>query len=200
MSARTWLDASKLPSHAFGSRNLMWWGSVGFVVIEGAMFAMLIATTLYLRGATASWPPPGFAPPSLLWGTLNTGVLLVSLWPNNRLRKAAEALDEKATRRWMWIDDSFAVAFLAVRAVELTALGVRWDANAYGSAVWAVMGFHTLHLLTDAIETFVITWFFHLDPSPKRYIEVSEDCLYWNFVVLSWLPLYAVVYWLPRWT
>lgn len=200
MSRPVHLDVSRLPHHAFGSRSLMWWGTFGFIVIEGSMFAMLLAVAVYLRGAEAAWPPPGFAPPALLWGTLNTAILLASLWPNHRLHRAAESLDLAATRRWMLIDDGFALAFLAVRVVELTALGVRWDSNAYGSIVWLILGFHTFHLLTDAIETFVLTVFVHVDPGPKRFVEVSEDCVYWNFVVLVWLPLYVLLYWFPRWT
>jgi heme/copper-type cytochrome/quinol oxidase subunit 3 len=32
----------------------------------------------------------------------------------------------------------------------------------------------------------------------KRYSDVSENALYWYFVVFSWLPIYAVLYWAPR--
>jgi heme/copper-type cytochrome/quinol oxidase subunit 3 len=27
---------------------------------------------------------------------------------------------------------------------------------------------------------------------------VSESAFYWYFVVLVWLPLYVVIYWVPR--
>ena len=32
----------------------------------------------------------------------------------------------------------------------------------------------------------------------KRFVDVSENALYWYFVVLSWLPIYAVIYIAPR--
>jgi cytochrome c oxidase subunit 3 len=32
----------------------------------------------------------------------------------------------------------------------------------------------------------------------KRFVDVSENALYWYFVVLSWLPIYAVLYLAPR--
>jgi cytochrome c oxidase subunit III len=32
----------------------------------------------------------------------------------------------------------------------------------------------------------------------RRYVDVSENARYWYFVVLSWLPIYAVVYLAPR--
>jgi cytochrome c oxidase subunit I+III len=34
---------------------------------------------------------------------------------------------------------------------------------------------------------------------PKRLVDVSENGLYWYFVVLSWLPIYATIYLAPRW-
>ena len=34
----------------------------------------------------------------------------------------------------------------------------------------------------------------------KRFVDVSENSLYWYFVVLAWLPIYAVIYIAPRLT
>jgi cytochrome c oxidase subunit III len=200
MSERVYLDVRRLPGHAFGSRDPMWWGTVGFMAIEGTMFAMLLGTYAYLRGLERDWPPPGFAPPSLLWGTINAAILLASLWPSWRVERAAESGNVAATRRWMVIDDLFGIAFIVVRALELGALNVRWDSYAYGSIVWTIIAFHTLHLLTDFGETVVLTVFMFTHPTERRLVDVSEDSLYWNFVVMSWIPLYLTLYWVPRWT
>ena len=32
----------------------------------------------------------------------------------------------------------------------------------------------------------------------QRFVDVEENALYWYFVVLAWLPIYAVIYWAPR--
>ena len=32
----------------------------------------------------------------------------------------------------------------------------------------------------------------------QRFVDVSENALYWYFVVISWLPIYAVIYLAPR--
>jgi cytochrome c oxidase subunit I+III len=34
----------------------------------------------------------------------------------------------------------------------------------------------------------------------KRHVDVSENAMYWYFVVWAWLPIYAVLYWMPRLT
>jgi heme/copper-type cytochrome/quinol oxidase subunit 3 len=91
------------------------------------------------------------------------------------------------------------VAFLGVRVLEFGALNTRWDSNAYGSVVWMLMALHTTHLVTDAYDSGVLTGLtFTGLMEGKRYVDVSENAAYWYFVVLSWLPIYAVVYWGAR--
>jgi cytochrome c oxidase subunit I+III len=31
-----------------------------------------------------------------------------------------------------------------------------------------------------------------------RFVDVSENTMYWYFVVASWLPIYALIYLAPR--
>jgi hypothetical protein len=33
---------------------------------------------------------------------------------------------------------------------------------------------------------------------PRRLVDTDENSLYWRFVWLSWLPIYALIYWVPR--
>ena len=139
------------------------------------------------------------APPDLLWGTVNTVLLVVSALPNYLAKKAAEKLDLKRVRLWIVVSMAFALLILVVRAFEFPALNTRWDSQAYGSVLWMLMALHTVHLITDAYDTLVLTVLMFIGPlEGKRYGDVSENAMYWFFVVLSWLPLYAVVYWAPR--
>jgi cytochrome c oxidase subunit 3 len=57
MRAKWTLDVSHLPGYVFGHGSLMWWGTLGIIVIEGTTFAMLIATYFYLRLRVTDWPP-----------------------------------------------------------------------------------------------------------------------------------------------
>jgi heme/copper-type cytochrome/quinol oxidase subunit 3 len=130
---------------------------------------------------------------------LSTLILLASTVPNQWTKGAAEQLDLRKVRLGLWICMAFGLAFLVSRAFELTALNVRWDDNAYGSAVWLLMGLHTAHLLTDVLDTAVLTALLYAQPAEgKRFVDVSESAVYWYFVVLAWLPIYATVYLVPR--
>jgi cytochrome c oxidase subunit I+III len=200
MSARAAIDVSHLPSFGFGSRSIMWWATVCTIAIEGAVFVATIASYFYLQGNERAWPPADTAYPGLTWPTVNVFVLLVSLIPNQIVKNAAERLDGRTVRIGMVVADLFAIAFVVVRVLEFRHLHVRWDSNAYGSITWTLLGFHTFHLVTDLADSLVLTalMFSRHGSDPKRFVDVSENSFYWYFVVLSWIPIYGVLYWAPR--
>ena len=188
------LDVSPLPTFGFGQRSPMWWATLGLIAIESTVFALTIMSYFYLRSHASAWPMTG-QPPDLLWGTLNTVILVVSMIPNQFAKKAAERMDLGPVRLWMVVCMLFSVAFLVVRALEFTTLNTRWDDDAYGSAVWMLLGLHTTHLVTDTWDSGVLTVLMFTGPlEGKRFVDVSENAAYWYFVVLSWLPIYAVIY------
>ncbi|RXZ37077.1 cytochrome C oxidase subunit III [Oxalobacteraceae bacterium CAVE-383] len=171
---------------------------MGLIAIESTVFALAVMMYFYLRSHTPSWPPD-HAAPDLAWGTLNTLIMLASCVPNWYTKRAAERLDLKRVRIGMCACMLFAVLFLAVRVYEFGALNVLWNDNAYGSAVWMLMGLHTTHLITDAYDTLVLAVLFFTGPlEGKRYVDVSENAAYWYFVVVSWILIYAVIYWGAR--
>jgi heme/copper-type cytochrome/quinol oxidase subunit 3 len=198
MTRRT-LDVAAMPNYAFGHKGLIWWGTVGFMVIEGSMFAMVLMAYFFLRTRSPVWPP-ALPHPDATLGTINTLILLASVVPNYFTKHAAERLDLRRVRILLLVCLAFGLAFCVVRAFEFTRLGASWDRTAYGSIVWFIMGLHTTHLVTDVLDTAVLTaLMFTAHVEPKRMVDVSENSLYWYFVVLSWIPIYLTVYFGPRW-
>jgi heme/copper-type cytochrome/quinol oxidase subunit 3 len=199
MSDARALDVSGLPPGAFGSRALTFWGTLGIVFIEGTAFALAIGMYFFLVSRSPAWPPGGVAPPDLTWGTLNTLILLASALPNELARRAAEHVDLRRVQIWLVVCLAFAVAFNVVRFFEFAHLNVSWDRNAYGSIVWLLMGLHTTHIITDFLDSTVLTTLMFTGPVEEhRFVDVEENAVYWYFVVLAWLPIYGVIYWAPR--
>jgi heme/copper-type cytochrome/quinol oxidase subunit 3 len=195
MSART-VDVSGLPTFAFGNRTILWWATAALAAIEGTVFAMAIVTYVYLRGRQPEWPP-NLPAPGLFWGSVNLLIMLASVVPNEWTKRQAEKMKWKEVLFGLFVCIAVASAFLVVRVFEFGALGCRWDTNAYGSIVWTLLGLHTAHLLTDFIDTVVLTAVLYRHPSPKRYVDVTENAMYWYFVVGSWIPIYVVIYFGP---
>jgi len=192
------LDVSNLPSYGFGTRSLMWWGTAGMSAIEGMGFALMIVVYFALKSRAQLWPNEG-PPPDLLWGSVNMGLALLSMIPNVLANKAADDHDVRKVRIWLVVVIAVGIALLGVRWLEFHALHVRWDSSAYGSAVWTLLGLHTFNLLTNVVDFVVIASVIFKGPlDGKLFVDVSENAGYWWFIVLSWIPVYAVVYWGPR--
>ena len=192
------LDVGELPDYAFGHRSLLWWATMCMIAIEGTVFALVITSYLYLKGRVPHWPD-GVRVPGLLWGTANVVLMIVSLLPNELTKKAAEHFDRGAVKLWVSVCILFAIGFTVFRFFEFSTLHVRWDTNAYGSVTWTLLGLHTVHVLTDLADTIVLAAIMFIGPVDEhRFVDVSENSFYWYFVVLTWLPIYGVLYLLPR--
>lgn len=193
-------NVAELPTHAFSHRSLTWWGIIGFMVIEGAAFAMAIAAYFFLMSHEQEWAPRPALPPDLLAGTLFTIVMLLSEIPNSLIKKATESYDVDTVRKLLPVMVAIGVLLFLIRGFEFDSLNVLWYDSAYGSIIWALLFLHTLHVLTDWVDTIVL-WRLMKTPhghEPRRLVDTDENALYWRFVWLSWLPIYALIYWVPR--
>ncbi|WAK03941.1 cytochrome c oxidase subunit 3 [Methylobacter sp. YRD-M1] len=190
------IDASKLPSYAFSHCVPIWWGIIGLIVVEATVFASLVISFFYLQTNFPTWPPDGTQPPELLKPTLATLVLLASAIP---MYWADSSIKEGKTfplKVGPLISIALALAFLIMKVIEYRDIGFRWDTHAYGSVVWAIVGFHSAHVLALILKTSVVTtlaWQNYFNS--KRRIGVTVNGLYWYFVVIIWIPLYMTIYW-----
>ena len=193
------LDLSALPEGGFGPRNVIWWGNLAFMLIEGTAFVLAMGAYLYLHSRGGSWPPAGDRPPGLLWSGLFTAGLVASLVPNHWVVKRTRAKDAAGVRIGILVMSAVGVVLLAIRGYELTTLNVRWDRDAYGSVVWMLMALHTSHVITDLGDTVVQALWLHTHQiDTEQFSQVDDNAAYWAFVVVAWVPIYLLVYWFPR--
>jgi cytochrome c oxidase subunit III len=193
------LNVAGLPTVVFGYRSIIWWGTLGMMLIEGTMFAITIASYFYLRTRSSDWPP-GLMPPRITAGTLNLVLFVLSVAPAIWVQKGAEKASLFVSRVGLIIMSAVGLVILLIRIYEFPSLMSTWDANAYASITWMLLGLHTVHLATDWADTVVLTvMMFTRHVNGKRFMDVSENSDYWYFVVLTWIPIYLVIYWVPRW-
>ena len=193
-------DISDLPTHKFGPSSLTWWGVLGYMVIEGAAFALAFAAYFFLMGHEQGWPPEGRAAPDMLAGTIFTIVILLSEYPNTLAKKAARAGDVAAIRILLPVMVAVGGVLLVIRGFEFNSLNCRWTGDAYSSIIWALLLLHTGHILTDWLDTAVLAglMFTPVAYEGRRQVDVDENSMYWRYVWLLWIPIYAMIYWVPR--
>ena len=193
-------DVADLPTWKFGPSSLNWLGIIGFMVIEGGFFALTFAAYFFIMGHEQGWPPEGRQAPDLLAGTLFTIVMLLSEIPNSMIKKAAHARDLAAIRLLLPVMIAIGVVLLIIRGFEFNSLNCRWTDDAYASVIWALLLLHAGHLLTDWFDTVVLTALMYtpVGYERRRLVDVDENSLYWRYVWLLWIPIYLMIYWVPR--
>ncbi len=188
-------NVAELPTVTFGSRSLMWWGTLGFMTIEGWTTGLLVVCYFYVRQNFESWPPLGTSLPSLTVPTVNLVLMLVSIAPAYLAARAAKRLDLAAVKRWLLALCIVIVPIVVIRWWELWAINTRWDSNVYGTAAWTLVGFHTSLLVLDVADTLGLMLFYAVREMPaKSFSDTADNSFYWYFTVGAWIPLYLIVY------
>jgi heme/copper-type cytochrome/quinol oxidase subunit 3 len=206
MSTRTVIDVSELPHHEFDTYDPVWWGNNFLLCIETSMFAILVATYFYLRQNFSLWPPPlasmaaALRPlPSPFYGTLNSILLVLSCAPMIVADISARRNRRTVTQAMLVGCLLCGVGAIVLRSYEFAAVLFRWDANAYGSIVWFVLGMHLMHLVVLTSEGVLLTiWTLTREFDMKHRVDIVTLAVYWYWVVGIWLFLYEIVYFTPR--
>jgi heme/copper-type cytochrome/quinol oxidase subunit 3 len=156
---------------------------------------------LYLRKNFGAYPPHGTPLPSLGIPIAQLIVMGISIVPMWFAARYARALDLDRMRIALVIAVLVKIAILVLRWYEFKALNTRWNSDAYGSAAWVTIGFHSTLLLLDWLEDVGIAIIAFSGRARARiFSDVCDDAMYWYFTVANWIPLFVILFLYPRWT
>lgn len=200
MQPRATIDVSELPDVTFGHKNLAWWATLSFMVIEGFTLVLTVIVYLYLRKNFDAWPPEPTPLPDVLIPSLNTVLLLAAIPVMVLADRAAHRKDLVGCVRWLIVEIVLSLVIIGLRLFEFEALNTRWDDHAYGSAAWAILVIHTTLLLLEFLESGAFLALLKMGPvEEKHFSDVSDAAFYQYFLSLSYIPLYVVLFLSPRW-
>lgn len=182
-------------------------GMCVFLCSEALLFSGLISSYLVVRQAGGFWNwPPNLGDgielppmPKLLTG-INTLILVGSSFAYHFAEVAVKK--GKSGSAWMLLAAMMGATFVGLQCVEWTELyheGLWFDrGGVYGSSFFTLTGFHGAHV---CIGVLLILWCFYLQVTkrfftPKRHVALDNVGLYWHFVDVVWVFLYAILYWL----
>lgn len=194
------LDATALPDQGFSHHAPIWWGSTLMMLIEGAGFAILIVTYFYIWRNFDTWPPTGTLVPDLGISTINLVVLVVGILPMWHVAHLAPRHDRpRVLGFWLLGCVVFGIAAAILRLMEFKGLHTRWNSNAYGAILSSILAVHFAHILAATLETLAIGILMFRGPvEEKHFVDIAVNAVYWYFVALSWVALYAIVFLAPR--
>ena len=201
--------ADKQAYHVPWGKAMMWI----FLVSDTFIFTCFLTGYLNVRMTTTQpWPPQSEifslslfgAPVPLLLIAIMTMVLITS---SGTMALAVNYGYRKDKTKTIWFIIATAVlgaTFVGMQAFEWTKLiveeGVRpwgnpFGAPQFGSVFFMVTGFHGLHVSAGVIYLFWVArriWAGHYDKKGFEIVEIAG--LYWHFVDLVWVFIFAFFY------
>ncbi len=180
-------------------------GIVLFIVSEAVMFGAFFAQYFYNRILAPEWPnpaglPPGFERvPAFPLPVILTVVLVASGFTAHNAQTAIRRDDRDAFQGWLIVTILLGAGFLAGQAYEYTQLifheGFSISSGIYGTVFFSLTGLHGLHVtagVTVLIGVLIRAFMGHF--SSRSHFGVEGSVLYWHFVDVVWLALYATLY------
>ena len=194
------VDVSGVPTSGHGPKSPLWWGTIGFMIVEGTSLALCGATYIYLSRNFEAWPPPSIPEPSLLVPTITVALMLISCITGIFIDRYSKQKDRDALLGALVVCAVIKTVAIATRIYEFDSLNVAWYDTAYGSAAWFTLVFHTTLLAAELVEGIVFAVIFWMGPVHDDHYEDADEITFYSwFLFLAWLPLYFLIYFSPRW-
>jgi len=202
-------SAHKETFHVPWGKVMMWI----FLVSDTFIFSCFLVGYMNVRRTTTDpWPYPSEVFALELFGVnvpliliaIMTFILITSSGTMALAVRYAHFKDKKKIFMLMAITAAFGASFVGMQAFEWTKLiseGVRpwgnpWGAPQFGSVFFMVTGFHGLHVTCGVIYLLIVATKIlkgHYDKSGD-YSIVEIAGLYWHFVDLVWVFIFAFFY------
>lgn len=194
----TSVDAGVLaprPEGFSGSRATAWWGMLALIATEATLFVMLLFSYFYLRWLSPRWPPPGIDLPDFKLIIPATVLLLGSSAPVAWAEWSIRHGRQQPLRVGFLVAALMAAAFMGLELWEWAHLGYGPQRNAYASLFFTITGLHLAHLSVALLLNGYVqarAWAGHFDAD--HTLAVENVSLYWHFVDLVWVAVFATVY------
>ena len=168
-------------------------GIVLFIGSELMFFASLFGMYFTLRAQSSHWAPPDIKVDFVrLFFTL---VLLASSFTMQMGMHRLKQGNVASFKRWTWLTWLMGAAFLGAQGHEWATVPFQISTNAYGSAFFAMTGFHGLHVFAGLMIMLVIQGRAAAGAySANEHAGVEVATYYWHFVDVVWIGLFSTIF------
>jgi cytochrome c oxidase subunit III len=174
-------------------------GILLFIVSEVMLFGAFFASYFFIRAIASGgqpWPPEPFELPVAV-AAVNTVILVSSSftihWALEGIRDGnRRALQMGLAATWL-----LGATFLFIQINEYVHIGFSARDGAFGSIFYGLTGLHGAHVFVGLLLlTFanIRAWRGHFGPKAKDHLGVELPGIYWHFVDVMWIIVFATVY------
>jgi heme/copper-type cytochrome/quinol oxidase subunit 3 len=178
-------------------RKLGFWTFLGS---ECMFFGTLIGTYLSYRGKSLVGPYP-HETFSVQVTTISTFTLLASSFFMVMALHYVREGKRFAAGAWLLATATGGLIFLGFQSFEFTEFyhkGLSLSKNLYGTTFFVLTGFHGAHVTGGVIWLLSMWWLAmrgRLGPQDSLKVEICG--LYWHFVDIVWIVIFALIYLIP---
>jgi len=169
------------------------------------MFGAFFAQYFYNRVLSDSWPtrtglPPGFdRVEAFPLPVIMTVILVASGFTAHWAQSAIRRDDRDQFQGWLIVTILLGLSFLGAQSYEYANFifnrGFNITSGIYGTVFFSLTGLHGLHVTVGVVLlTGVLIRAFLGHFSSRNHFGVEGTVLYWHFVDVVWIALYATLY------
>jgi len=186
------------PSTGISHNKLAMWAFLGS---DCLLFGALISTYLLVRNVPEE--VPGAGPPvrevfDIPFTSVSSFVLLMSSMSMALAVGAISRGDTRRTKIWLLTTAILGALFIGGQVYEFSVFyneGFGYTTNISTSAFYTLTGFHGAHVSLGILLLISLYWMVHkgrIGQAQGESVEVAG--LYWHFVDIVWIVIFAVVY------
>jgi cytochrome c oxidase subunit 3 len=193
MSGRPFPSDSRSAPAPLGTGRL---GIKVLILALSMLFAASIVGYMVIRLRAPAWPPPGVPRlPGTLW--ISTLIIVISSVTMQTAVRAAREGRRLALRVAMLLTTLLGVAFLISQTLNwfaLAAANLTARTNLYGFTFFMLTGLHAAHVFGGVIPLVVVSAGAWRGRYSAAFHPGVEYCaLYWHFLAVVWVVLFALL-------
>ena len=175
------------------------WAMVWMIATEACLFAYLLFSNYYVASQSrAAWPPTGPLPLGL--SAPDTIILILSSFAYRWGERGLTAGNTRRFKAGVRLAFLLGLIFIIIQGFEWSGMPFTPQTNAFGSFYYTTTGFHGAHVILGLLMLLAIqVWTARNKFSPERHLAVTLAGMYWHFVDIVWLFVFASFYLAPRW-
>ena len=170
-------------------------GMLLFIGSEIMLFGSFFTAYFFVRVVNGyPWPPEGYHLPVFVAG-VNTLILVTSSFTMHWALQSIKRGNRAGLKAGLVLTFLMGLTFLLTQILEYARVGFTPASNAFGTIFFSLTGLHGAHVFVGlSLLLFATIRSFRGHYSPEHHHGVELPGIYWHFVDVMWIVVYATIY------
>ena len=166
-----------------------------FIASEVMLFGSFFTAYFFVRVVNGyPWPPEEFELPRYVAG-INTAILVTSSFTLHWALTSIKRGNRRGLQAGLVLTFLMGLTFLVTQGIEYARIGFAPHDNAFTTTFFCLTGLHGAHVFVGlTLLAMATVRAFRGHYSPEHHHGVEIPGIYWHFVDVMWIVVYATVY------